>query len=328
MRQVDASTFTTMKKLFVKAVLLVITSLAAVACTSCSNKGDEAVAPVVGSAVASNITATSAMVTVTIKSDGGSPIVKQGVVNGLNTYMSSDFNSKTFSTSLSNLSPNTNYTIRGFATNSIGTGYSDVQFVTAALPTITDFDGNKIPYGTIGNQTWTFCDLAVTHYNNGDPIVNITINSIWASTSQGAMCYYNNDSKNKSVIYNYYAAIDPRGIAPKGWHVATHADWVALANYLGGNAIAGGFLKQTGTTNWKAPNTGATNSTGFTALPTGTRDTPTGEFLNGDGLFAAWIAVDKTPGNIIQASSIDARLETPYFYTANLGAAIRLVEDN
>ena|GEM_PF-839577 len=308
------------------AMLLTIVGMATII-FSC-NKKNEAVAPVIGSAAVSNITATSAMITVTIKSDGGSPITKQGVLNASETCTSNELGSKSFSVSLGDLSPNTTYIIRGFATNNAGTGFSDVQFTTASLPTITDFDGNKIPYGTIGNQTWTFCDLAVTHYNNGDPIVNITINSIWASTSQGAMCYYNNDSKNKSVLYNYYAAVDSRGIAPKGWHVATHDDWATLANNCGGYTIAGGKLKQTGTTHWLAPNTGATNETGFNALPTGDRANQTGEFLNGDGLFAAWIAVDKTSGNIIWASSVDARLELPYYYTPNFGAAIRLVKDN
>jgi uncharacterized protein (TIGR02145 family) len=80
-------------------------------------------------------------------------------------------------------------------------------------------------------------------------------------------------------LYNWYA-VKTGKLAPKGWHVATDLDWTTLTNYLGGkvdgNEIkgVGGKLKEADTTHWKGPNTGATNETGFTALPGGCFDRP------------------------------------------------------
>jgi uncharacterized protein (TIGR02145 family) len=91
--------------------------------------------------------------------------------------------------------------------------------------------------------------------------------------STGAYCDYNNTPSNSTTygkLYNGYAVIDSRNIAPTGWHVPTDAEWTILTTYLGGESVAGGKLKETGTNHWLSPNTGATNETGFTALPGGT----------------------------------------------------------
>ena len=82
------------------------------------------------------------------------------------------------------------------------------------------------------------------------------------------------DSTNEDKygkLYNWYAVNDPRGIAPKGWHVPSDAEWQTLIDYLGGESIAGGQMKESGTTHWKSPNTGAVNKSGFAALPGGYR---------------------------------------------------------
>jgi len=97
--------------------------------------------------------------------------------------------------------------------------------------------------------------------------------------NHGALCWYNNDSATGAVygrLYNWYAVNDPRGLAPAGWHVPSGAEWDTLTTHLGGNAIAGGKLKDTGTIEagtglWYAPNIGANNRSGFTALPGGSR---------------------------------------------------------
>jgi len=73
-------------------------------------------------------------------------------------------------------------------------------------------------------------------------------------------------------LYNHAVVLDARGIAPKGWHVPTFAEWNQMVTYLGGNTVAGGAMKEVGTAHWINPNTGATNSSGFTALGSGVRD--------------------------------------------------------
>ncbi|MBI3137721.1 MAG: T9SS type A sorting domain-containing protein [Sphingobacteriales bacterium] len=124
------------------------------------------------------------------------------------------------------------------------------------------------------DQTWMPMNLAVTTYRNGDPIPQVTDNSEWVSLTSGAWCYYNNDPSTEAAygkLYNWYAVTDPRGLAPAGWHIPDYGEWIVLENCAGGYFTAGGALKETGTTHWTDPNTGATNSTGFTALPGGMR---------------------------------------------------------
>ena len=98
----------------------------------------------------------------------------------------------------------------------------------------------------------------------------------------GAYCNYENDNVNVATygrLYNWYAVDDSRGLAPVGWHVPTDDEWQTLIEYLGGSSVAGGKMKETGTTHWNGPNTGATNESDFTALPGGYRDW-TGVFYN------------------------------------------------
>ena len=132
----------------------------------------------------------------------------------------------------------------------------------------------KIVSVVIGTQTWMASNLNVTKYRNGDKIPQVKNAATWGGLQSGAWCFYNNDTANGNVygrLYNWYAVNDPRGLAPAGWHIPTDAEWTTLANYLGGEFVAGGQMKETGTTHWQAPNTDATNSSGFTALPGGYR---------------------------------------------------------
>ena len=142
--------------------------------------------------------------------------------------------------------------------------------------TVTDIDGNVYSTVTIGSQVWMAENLRVAHFNNGDPIPNVTDSLAWDNLTTGAFCWYNNDSvmydSLYGKLYNWYAVHDSRKIAPEGWHVPSYPELTTLANYLGGENIAGGKLKEAGTTHWNSPNTGATNETGFTALPAGARD--------------------------------------------------------
>jgi uncharacterized protein (TIGR02145 family) len=147
--------------------------------------------------------------------------------------------------------------------------------------------GVSIPSVTICNQTWMKKNLDVSTYRNGDPIPQVTDLSAWLNLTTGAWCYYNNDPANGSVygkLYNWYAVNDPRGLAPAGWHIPSDAEWTTLANCLGGAVTAGGKLKEKGTKRWLVPNTGATDSSRFTALPGGI-------LVSIDGLFSGKSAV-------------------------------------
>ena len=140
--------------------------------------------------------------------------------------------------------------------------------------TVTDIDGNIYPTVTIGTQTWMAQNLKVIHYRNGDSIPQVTNTYDWSILLTGAYCNYNNVNSNAATfghLYTWYAVNDGRNIAPTGWHVATGAEWDTLFNFLGGEAVAGGKLKETGFGHWNSPNSGATNSSGFTALPGGYR---------------------------------------------------------
>lgn len=121
----------------------------------------------------------------------------------------------------------------------------------------------------IGNQNWTIKNLDVNTYLNGDTIPYVSDSLLWIKLKSGAWCYYRNESENGAVygkLYNWYAVNDPRGIAPKGFHLPTSDEWVSLNNYLGPNAA--GMLKNN--SQWINSNDG-TNRSGFNALPSGVR---------------------------------------------------------
>jgi uncharacterized protein (TIGR02145 family) len=117
-------------------------------------------------------------------------------------------------------------------------------------------------------------NLDVTHYRNGDSIPNVQDTEKWRKLTTGAWCYYENKPENGAVygkLYNWYAVNDPRGLAPKGYHIPSYKEWDVFTGLLRGMTEAGGKLKETGTKHWKEPNTDATDEIGFTALPGGVR---------------------------------------------------------
>ena len=145
---------------------------------------------------------------------------------------------------------------------------------------VSDIDGNVYQTVTICNQTWTKSNLNVSHYRNGDVIPQVTDPTAWANLTTGAWCYYEDTSYPNGILngvtygklYNWYAVNDPRGMAPAGYHIPSDTEWTTLTTCLGGENVAGGKLKQTGTQYWLDPNTGATNESGFSALPGGSRN--------------------------------------------------------
>ena len=124
---------------------------------------------------------------------------------------------------------------------------------------------------TIGNQVWTSKNLDVSTYRNGDDIPLVEDAEKWTNLTTGAWCYYENKTGKGSTygkLYNWYAVNDPRGLAPKGYHIPTDAEWTILTTYLGTDAAA----KMKSTTGWNEDGNG-NNTSGFAGLPGGCRGT-------------------------------------------------------
>jgi len=148
----------------------------------------------------------------------------------------------------------------------------------------------------IGSQRWMRKNLDVTAYRNGDPIPNVTGNDDWRNLSTGAYCDVNNNPANSPTngrLYNRWAMGDSRGLCPTGWHIPSDDEWTTLMNYLGGGDVAGGKMKESGYAHWYQPNTGATNSSGFTAIPAGYRDGFDGSFCT-VGIYGLWWSTGPT----------------------------------
>ena len=168
--------------------------------------------------------------------------------------------------------------------------------------TVTDIDGNVYQTVQIGDQLWMKENLKVTHYNNGDEIPTGYSNDDWANLSTGAYAVYDDNESNANTygnLYNWYAVDDSRAIAPEGWHVSTDDEIKELEMYLGMSqeeadswgwrgTDGGGKLKEAGIAHWASPNTGATNESGFTALPGGSRFYNDGIYQNMGGLGYFW----------------------------------------
>lgn len=153
--------------------------------------------------------------------------------------------------------------------------------------TVTDADGNSYPTVTIGSQVWMAQNLRTTKYRDGSAIPNITSHTGWGALTTGAYANYDNDAGHAATygrLYNWHAVNDTRGLCPQGWHVPSDAEWKTLETTLGmpagqlnqtdmirgGSQNVGGKLKSI-TNHWVQPNEGATNESGFTALPGGVR---------------------------------------------------------
>lgn len=129
--------------------------------------------------------------------------------------------------------------------------------------TVKDIEGNVYRTVKIGDQWWMAENLRVTRTPDGD-----SVNSV---------CY-RNDPENERIygrLYTWDVAMNgstsekAQGIAPDGWHIPDDEDWERLYEALGGMTVAGGKMKEEGTAYWQPPNTGATNESGFGALPAG-----------------------------------------------------------
>lgn len=251
-----------------------------------------ATAPVVTTAAITGITTTAAVSGGNVSSEGGTAVTVRGVcwntqpnpkLNNFKTTNGSG--SGSFTSQLSGLTPNTTYYVRAYAINSTDTAFgTEINFNTlnsgGSSGVVTDIDGNAYDTVVIGTQVWLKQNLKTTKFSNGNPISLITDANQWSNVDTAAYSNFNNSTANPSNygrLYNYFVVSDSRKVCPVGWHIPSQTEWNTLITYLGGSAVAGGKLKEAGITNWLTPNTGASNSSNFNAIPSGKRGS--------DGLF-------------------------------------------
>jgi uncharacterized protein (TIGR02145 family) len=199
--------------------------------------------------------------------------------------LTANLNAGTLSSSTGTIS----YTISG-TPSSVGTAFFTISIggkvctlsrtvsLSAYAPNVSDIEGNSYKTVYIGNQQWMGENLKTAKYNDGTAIPNITDNTQWSNNTTGAWSYYNNDAANNvkyGKLYNWFAVSSTtngnKNMCPTGWHVPTDAEWTVLIDYLGGTNVAGGKMKEVGTSSWNSPNTEAANTSLFTGLPGGYR---------------------------------------------------------
>jgi uncharacterized protein (TIGR02145 family) len=194
--------------------------------------------------------------------------------------------------------------------------------------TVTDADGNVYHTITIGTQTWMVENLKATKYNDGTGIPIEPDQTNWKNLSTPAYCWHENNIANKNIygaLYNAYV-VNTGKLAPKGWHVPSDAEWTTLENYLGGSDVAGGKLKSSGITYWKTPNTDATNESGFSGLPGGSRHF----FGNYQSIleYGCWWATDEDgTNNLYRLLSYSHGYVTHLSVNKREGLSIRCVKD-
>lgn len=212
-------------------------------------------------------------------------------------------------------------------------------------PPMVDYDGNVYQTVRINHRLWINENLKVTHYRNGDPIPNLQSAEEWGNSGSDGYVWYENDyetwGQHYGALYNWKAIINEAGLCPAGWSPAKEADWAELVNYLDQESeptqwpeseIAGGKLKSTRTApaddhpRWPDPNAGATNETGFNALPGGWRS-GAGLFHSG-GTTGFWRVATASPTGAWYRSMVH---DSPYLYrsagTLTAGMSVRCVKN-
>jgi len=259
----------------------------------------------------------------------------------------------TFTSQVEGLSPSTQYYLRAYATNSEGTVYGEEKEFTTWEGSVTDYDGNV--YGTvvIGEQTWMGSNLKVTHYSDGTMLPLLLDSLEWLNLpyNEKAYCWYDNMVSNGNTygaIYSFTAAMngiegtdanpgDIQGVCPSGWHMPSDAEWKEMEIFLGMDPAEaentqfrgtdeGGKLKETGTQHWGYPNFGATNLSGFTALPAGIRSND-GGFFGIEGFTYFWTASGTAGFSISRGLDSDSQQIIRIPSQWNFGYAVRCVKD-
>jgi uncharacterized protein (TIGR02145 family) len=201
-------------------------------------------------------------------------------------------------------------------------------------PNISDNDGNTYKTVYIGTQRWMAENLKTTKYSDGTIIPNVTDNTQWQINTTGAWSYYNNDAANNAKygkLYNWYAVSQTtngnKNICPSGCHVPTDAEWTVLTDYLGGVSVAGGKMKEVGTTSWASLNTDATNTSLFTGLPGGYRDY-NGSYYYIGSIGSWWSSTESSTGNAWgRYLNANYGLADRYYSNKENGFSVRCLRD-
>ena len=323
--------------LFLVITMLFVLSNCKKDSTNDNNNNPSTKVPVLTTTDITSIWHTTAMSGGTVTNDNGLTVTARGVCWSTTqnpTIASSKTTDGTgagnFVSSITGLTPNTTYYARAYATNSAGTGYgSALTFTTQQY--ITDADGNIYNKVIIGTQVWMKENLKTTKYNDGTPIPLVTDNTEWTNLSTAGYCFYNNDAdtykSNYGALYNWNA-VNTGKLCPVGWHIPSDAEWTILTDYLGGESLAGGKMKEAGTSHWDSPNTGATNESGLSILPGGYRYYSDGAFYSLGYFTYIWSSTENN-------SSI-AWIRSIYYFNAtaiqdhgskSYGFSVRCVKD-
>lgn len=179
----------------------------------------------------------------------------------------------------------------------------------------------------IGNQIWMSRNLNVSTYRNGDSIPPMQDINEWENLKTGAWCYYENKTENGTTygkLYNWYAVNDPRGLAPKGYHIPSDAEWKTLTDYLGGEKVAGKKMKST---SFSMNQYIGTNSSGFNGLPGGYRDDE-GKFT-GLNQFAFWWSTTAKSDSLHWDFDLCLYIDfvNKSYYRENFGFSVRCIRD-
>lgn len=167
--------------------------------------------------------------------------------------------------------------------------------ITFSFVPCTDYNNNHYTVVQICSQLWMAENLKATTYSNGEDIPEVTGAAQWDNLSTGAYCYFDNNpayALTYGNLYNWFASVDNRNICPSGWHVPTDNEWISLTSCLGGEAVAGGKMKEPGTVHWFSPNAGATNESGFTVIAGGNRSFGNFDSMGYGGSFWSVTGID------------------------------------
>jgi uncharacterized protein (TIGR02145 family) len=241
------------------------------------------------------------------------------------------------------------YTVSLSVLNSDGNDFetkSDFITVTEVPIFVTDIDGNIYSTIEIGSQIWMAENLKVTKFPDGADIPYITDNIEWQqlqdNSTDKAYCYYNNNLNGEGdiygALYTWAAAMNGapssatvpsnvQGVCPDGWHLPSSDEWWILINGLGGKTIAGGKLKESGISHWNF-NEGATNESGFTALPGGYRFGYDGSFYTVSNFGYWWDATEEFESTAWsrELNHMNSQIESTGKYKSG-GVSIRCVKD-
>ena len=192
---------------------------------------------------------------------------------------------------------------------------------------VSDMEGNTYSTVIIGTQEWMSENLRSAKYNDGSPILNITADSLWAGSKEGAYAWFNNDvsgDKAKYGAYYNWQAVASGKLCPAGWHVPSDKEWRTLTTYLGGETIAGNELKsQSG---WKSNGNGS-NSSGFNAVPYGYRNTK-GSFTSQGASSYFWSSTENNANAWYSVMFNKDGTAFKYFGPKQSGFSVRCVKDD